>query len=169
MSRRILFGVSIALVLAVFPMTARAQAVGEAAMTNSTSGAAAAKAGSALGQGLNQINNKLSNQMGQATQAAQAAQPSSPGPKTVELPESKSAPGAPIPNNSPLVLSIQGAGTNCPADNRAANATPAEPNGQAQPNAQNSTNGDQSFVVCNPRSNLNTKPKSRTSTVEVTF
>lgn len=166
MSRRILFGVSIALVLAVFPLTARAQAVGEAAMTNSTSGAAAAKAGSALGQGLNQINNKLSNQMGNATKAAQ---PTSPGPNTVEIPESKSAPGAPVRNSSPLVLSIQGAGTNCPADNKAANTAPAEPNGQAQPQSQNASAGDQSFVICNPRSNLNTKPRSRTSTVEVTF
>ena len=168
MSRRILFGISVALVLAVFPLTARAQAVGEAAMTNSTSGAAAAKAGSALGQGLNQINNKLSNQMGNATKQQQA-QPVPPGPKTVELPESKSAPGAPIPNNSPLVLSIQGAGTNCPADNKAAAANAPNETAAPQPESTGVAAGDQSFVVCNPRSNLNTKQKNRTSTVEVTF
>ena len=168
MARRTLFVLTVIVALVAFPLTARAQAAAESALANSVSGTAAAKTGSALGQGLNQINNKLSNQMGNATKQQQA-QPVPPGPKTVELPESKSAPGAPIPKNSPLVLSIQGAGTNCPADNKAAAANAPNETAAPQPESTGVAAGDQSFVVCNPRSNLNTKQKNRTSTVEVTF
>lgn len=166
MARRTILPLTIIVALVVFPTTARAQAAAESALANSVSGTAAAKTGSALGKGLGQINNKLADQMGNATKQQAPLAPASP--KTMELPESKSAPGAPIPNNSPLVLSIQGAGTNCPADNRAANAAP---NGTAQPQPENAgvSKTDQSFVICNPRSNLNTAPKNRTSTVEVTF
>ena len=160
MTSRILFGLSIALVLVVFPLTARAQAAAETAMTSSTAGTAADKTGSALGKGLDQVTNKLANQMGNATQAKQ---PPAAGPQSVELPESKAAPSAPIPSG-PLVISIQGAGTNCPADNKTA---PADPN--APPQAQNTNAGDSSFVICNPRSNLKSKPANRTSSVEVTF
>ena len=170
MARRTLLLLTLVVALVAFPVTARAQAAAESALANSTSGTAAAKTGSALGKGLGQINNKLADQMGNATKQ-QPAQPVPPNPKTMELPESKNAPGAPIPNNSPLVLSIQGAGKDCPADNRTTGTS--APNGTATEQSANvgvtPATGDQTYVVCNPRSNLNTKPKNRTSTVEVTF
>jgi hypothetical protein len=168
MARRTLFAVTLILALVAFPLTLRAQAAAESALVNSTSGAAAAKTGSALGKGLDQINNKLANQLGNATQPQQT----SPGPKTVEVPAAQTPPGAPIPNNSPLVLSIQGAGTNCPADNKATNNKPARTNpGDGKPGdaPAASTKGDQSFVICDPRNTVKSQPKNRTSTVEVTF
>jgi hypothetical protein len=164
MARRTLFVLTVIVALVAFPITVRAQAAAESALANSVSGTAAAKTGSALGKGLGQINNKLADQMGSATKQPQA-QPVAPGPKTVELPEAKSAPGAPIPNNSPLVLSIQGTGKDCTPENKAAES----PSGAQTPAPQAVSGTDQSFVVCNPRSNLNTKQKNRTSTVEVTF
>jgi hypothetical protein len=165
MTPRTLFALTLILALVAFPLTARAQAAAESALVNSASGTAAAKTGSALGKGLDQINNKLANQLGNASQAQQT----SPGPKTITIPEARTAPDAPIPDNSPLVLSIQGAATNCPADNKTQSTTPAEATAGQPTSPGKASNKDQSFVVCDPRSYLNTKPKNRTSTVEVTF
>jgi hypothetical protein len=172
MSHRALFGITLTLALVAFPLTARAQAAAESALANSASGAAGAKTGNALGKGLDQINNKLADRLGNATQSQAQT---SPGPKTVTIPAAQTAPGAPIPDNSPLVLSIQGAGTNCPSDNK----TPANPeegkpadasSARVQPVPQTSgATSDRSFVVCDPRNTLNKTPKDRTSSVEVSF
>jgi hypothetical protein len=165
MSHRALFGITLTLALVAFPLTARAQAAAESALANSASGAAGAKTGNALGRGLDQINNKLADRLGTATQSQQP----STGVQTVTLPPNQSAPNAPIPNNSPLVLSIQGAGTNCPAENKTANSAPPTDNKPVDTPAA-ATPADQSFVICDPRNTTKPKPKSKyNSVVEVSF
>jgi hypothetical protein len=168
MSRRILFGAALAVVLAVFPTVARAQAAAESALTNSTTGAAAAKSGSALGNALNQANQKMADQVGKATQAPPSQQVS-PGPKMVEIPGGRSSRNAAPPSDQPLMVSIQGAGTECGADNKAAAQAGDAAAAQANPQAT-AGKGDQSFVICDPRNTAKPKQQGKySSVVDVAF
>ncbi len=181
MTRQTLFSLALVAAILAFPTAALSQAAAESALANSASGAAGAKTGGALGNALDKINRKLGDNLSNAVQQPQQPQstpaPSSaPSPSEIQpvevqpsraiqimdLPPNQSAPGAPIPGDSSLVLNIQGAGKTCPTD-IPEDATAEKP-------AQPSTSSDKAFVICTSRAEP--KPKKDTKykpIVQVSF
>jgi|SRR6185369_10797183 hypothetical protein len=142
MQHRVLPGFTLLVLLSALSSVALGQAAAESALTNSNSAAVGSKAGSAISKGLNQLNQKMSDQLSGATQSPGTQSPATQSSAT-QPPQRSTAQTSsrttllPPEHKRPMGISIQDSGKKCPGEH---------------PESEEAANADpnQVYTVCSP-------------------